>query len=52
VGGDHSLKDLRERLEEDNDPEGGRRVVGGFARLVEVNAKCFLQGGRVETMGQ
>ena len=50
--GCYYLKDLRECPEEDNDREGGRRVVGGITRLVEDNAKCSLEGGGVETLGQ
>jgi len=52
VGSYHSVQDFRECLEEDNDPEGGRRVGGGLARLVEDDTKCFLEGGGVETVGQ
>jgi len=34
-------------MEEENNPEGSRRVVRQLARFVEDNPVCFLQGGGV-----
>jgi len=47
VGGDYPFQDLGDSLEEDNNPEGSRRVVGLLARFVENNPVFFLLGGGV-----
>ena len=47
AGGDYPFQDLGDSLEEDNNSEWGRRVVGLLARFVEDNPIRFLQGGRV-----
>ena len=45
AGGDYPFQDLRDSLEEDDNPEGSRRVVGLLARFVEDNTIRCLQGG-------
>jgi len=50
AGGYHSLKDLRERSKEDDNPKGGGRVAGGFTWLVEDNTKRFFEGGWVKAV--
>ena len=47
AGGDYPLQNLGDSLEEDNNSEGSRRVVGLLARLVEDNPVRFLQRGGV-----
>jgi len=47
AGGDYSLQDLGDSLEEDNNSEGSWRVVGLFARLVKDDPISFLQRGGV-----
>jgi len=47
AGGDYSFQDLGDSLEEDNNSEGSRGVVGLFARLVKDDPISFLQGGGV-----
>jgi len=42
-----SLQYLGQGFEQDNDPEGGRGIIGGLARLIQHHAICFLQGGGV-----
>jgi len=42
AGGRNTLQNLGKCPEEDNDPKGGRRVVGRSARLVEDDTKRFL----------
>ena len=45
--GNYSFKDLGDSLEQNNDSEGSRRVVGLLARLVEDNPIGFLNGAGV-----
>jgi len=43
---------LREGLKQDDDPERGRGIIGGLARLVQNNTVRLLQGGGVVTILQ
>jgi len=44
---DDSFQYFGEGFEQDNDPEGGRGIVGRLARLIQYDAICSLQGGGV-----
>ena len=43
--GEDSFEDLGDGFEEDDDTEGGRRVVGRLAGFVEDNPVCVFEAG-------
>ena len=45
AGGCDTFHNLGEGLQENEHSEGGRRVIGGFARLVKDYAIGFCEGG-------
>ena len=47
VGGGHSFHCLGEGFKEDDEPEGGWRIVGGFPGIVLDNPVSFLERGGV-----